>query len=131
MPTFVPLDDQILVRRDIGETAQGKLHIPDRAVERPLIGEVLAVGPGRRLPSGERQPCQLRPGERVVFRKYAGTDVAFDGAECMVLREADVLGILEEEFVTADGGPWPEGEPAPPVVDLDTVDWSKATVTER
>lgn len=93
---FTPLDDQVLVRRDLGEATQGKLHVPDRAVERPLIGEVLAVGPGRRLPSGERVPCSVEPGQRVVFKKYAGTDLRFDGAECMVLREADLLGVLEE-----------------------------------
>lgn len=97
MLTFTPLDDQVLVRRLAPETHHGRLHVPDRAKEQPLIGDVVAAGPGRRLDSGARLPCQLRPGQRVVFRKYVGDVVTFDGVEHLVIREPDVLGVIEDE----------------------------------
>lgn len=107
MPTFTPLDDQVLIRRELGETMQGALHVPDRAVERPLIGVVLAVGPGRRLETGGRLEPAVHAGQRVLFRKYAGDDVKFDGVDCILVRESDILGVLEEDgpiAVAHDGG---------------------------
>jgi|GEM_PF-571740 len=95
VPTFHPLDDQVLVRRPPAEEVHGSLVIPERAKERPLTGEVLAVGPGKRLRDGSRQPLSVAPGDQVMFSKYAGDEVTLDGADCLVLREADLLGVIE------------------------------------
>jgi chaperonin GroES len=97
MPVFRPLDDQVLVRRPPAEGAQGKLLIPDRAQERPLVGEVLAVGPGRADRDGTRRSLSVRVGDQVMFSKYAGDEVQLDGADCLVLREADLLGVLDPD----------------------------------
>jgi chaperonin GroES len=94
MPVFRPLDDQVLVRRQADQTTS-RLHVPDRAKERPLVGEVLAVGPGRADRDGTRRPLSVQVGDQVVFGKYAGDEVQLDDADCLVLREADLLGVLE------------------------------------
>ena len=94
MRVFRPIDDQVLVRQPSADDMQGKLHIPGRAQVRPLEGEVLAVGPGRYNGAGQRVPMQVRPGDVVLFGRYTGEDLQFDGVQCMVLREADVLGVV-------------------------------------
>ncbi|WP_371322634.1 co-chaperone GroES [Dechloromonas sp. ZY10] len=90
-----PLYDRIIVRRiEPSRTTAGGIVLPEQAGEKPEQGEVLAVGPGRRLADGQRQPLQLAIGERVLFGKYAGQAVKHGGEEYLVLREADVLGVF-------------------------------------
>lgn len=91
MATFHPLDDHVLIRR-LQPGQSGKLIIPDRAKELPLEGEVLAVGPGRLDADHRRVPMSLSVGMRVLFRKYAGTELKFDGQVCIVCRETEVIG---------------------------------------
>jgi chaperonin GroES len=91
------LDDQVLIRRAPAETVTtGGLVLPDRDVPIPLRGTVLAVGPGKAptCPCGVRVPVAVQPGDEVLHARYAGTDVEVDGAPCLVVREADVLGVL-------------------------------------
>ena len=91
-----PLHDRILVRRiEEGEVKKGGIIIPDTAKEKPQEGEVVAVGEGRRLDSGERQPMDVKVGDLVLFGKYSGTDVMIDDEEYLILREEDVFAIIE------------------------------------
>jgi len=91
-----PLYDRIIVKRidPLRQTASG-IVIPDAAAEKPEQGEVVAVGTGRLLQDGSVRPLQLKPGERVLFGKYAGQTVKLDDQELLVLREEDVLGVIE------------------------------------
>ena len=91
-----PLYDRIIVKRidPLRQTASG-IVIPDTAAEKPEQGEVIAVGNGRLLQDGSVRPLQLQPGERVLFGKYAGQTVKLDDQELLVLREEDVLGVIE------------------------------------
>ncbi len=90
-----PLYDRIIVRRvDTARTTASGIVIPDQAAEKPEQGEVLAVGPGRRLANGQRQPLSVAVGERVLFGKYAGQALKRDGEEYLVLREDEVLGVF-------------------------------------
>ncbi len=91
-----PLHDRILVRRiEEGEVKKGGIIIPDTAKEKPQEGEVVAVGEGRRLDSGERQPMDVKVGDLVLFGKYSGTDVMIEDEEYLILREEDVFAIIE------------------------------------
>ncbi len=91
-----PLGDRILVKRiEEEKKSSGGIIIPDTAKEKPQEGRVIAVGSGRRLESGEIQPLDVMPGDRVLFAKYAGSDVTLDGEEHLILREDDVLGVME------------------------------------
>jgi chaperonin GroES len=90
-----PLHDRILVRRiEEGEVKKGGIIIPDTAKEKPQEGEVVAVGEGRRLESGERQPMDVEVGDRILFGKYSGTDVKIEDDEYLILREEDVLAVI-------------------------------------
>jgi len=90
-----PLHDRILLRRiEEGEVKKGGIIIPDTAKEKPQEGEVVAVGEGRRLDSGERQPMDVKVGDLVLFGKYSGTDVMIDDEEYLILREEDVFAII-------------------------------------
>ncbi len=90
-----PLHDRILVRRlEEEEQQQGGIIIPDTAKEKPQQGTVLAVGPGRVTDDGKVQPLDVKEGDRIVFGKYAGTEVKVDGEELLIIREDDVLGVL-------------------------------------
>ena len=90
-----PLYDRIIVRRvDAARTTASGIVIPDQAAEKPEQGEVLAVGPGRRLANGQRQTLSVAVGERVLFGKYAGQALKRDGEEYLVLREDEVLGVF-------------------------------------
>jgi len=92
-----PLSDRILVRRvEEQETVRGGIIIPDTAKEKPQEGEVVAVGPGRRSEDGKRIDMEVKKGDRVLIGKYSGTDVKIDGAEYTILREDEVLGILNK-----------------------------------
>ena len=92
---FVPLHDRILVRRiEEQETTRGGLIIPDTAKDKPQEGAVLAVGKGKIKEDGKVLPLCVRPGDRILFGKYAGTEINIDGEEYLILREDEVLGIL-------------------------------------
>ena len=91
-----PLHDRLLVKRwEEEQTSPGGIVIPDAAKEKPIKGEVLAIGPGKLLDNGQARPLDLRIGDKVLFGKYAGTEVKIDGVEYLVLREDDVIGVLE------------------------------------
>ena len=91
-----PLQDRVLVKRVESETrSAGGIIIPDTAKEKPLEGIVIAVGAGKRLEDGSRVAPEVKEGDRVLFGKYAGTEIKVDGEEHMILKESDILGILE------------------------------------
>ena len=95
MAKLTPLHDRILVRRvEEGETVRGGIIIPDTAKEKPQEGEVIAVGAGKKNDKGERQPVDVKEGDRIVFGKYAGIVIKIDGEELIIIREEEVLGIL-------------------------------------
>ncbi|HEV2104527.1 MAG TPA: co-chaperone GroES [Candidatus Eisenbacteria bacterium] len=94
---FHPLADRILVRRiEEQETVRGGIIIPDTAKEKPQEGEVVAIGPGRLTEEGKRIVMEVKKGDRVLVGKYSGTDVKIDGTEYTILREEEVLGILNK-----------------------------------
>ena len=91
-----PLHDRIVVRRiEQKETMQGGLYIPDSAKEKPQEGEVVAVGKGKRLEDGKVVPPDVKAGDRILFGKYSGSDIKIDGEEFLIMREDEVLGVLE------------------------------------
>jgi len=91
-----PLNDRIIVRRmEDQEQMRGGLYIPDTAKEKPQEGEVLAVGNGKLLDNGQRIAIDLKAGDRILFGKYAGTEIKLDGEEYLILREDDILGVVE------------------------------------
>ncbi len=95
---FKPLHDRVLVRRVEEETkTKGGIIIPDTAKEKPSEGEVIAVGPGARNEDGNVAPLDVKVGDRVLFSKYGGTEIKVDGEDLIVLRESDILGIVEAE----------------------------------
>lgn len=91
-----PLGDRIVIKALSGETTtKSGIVLPDTAKEKPQEGEVLAVGPGRFLNNGKRVASEIQVGQRVLFARYAGTEVKMDGEEYLILRESDVMGIVE------------------------------------
>ena len=91
-----PLQDRILVRRlQEEEKTKGGIIIPDTAKEKPQQGEVVAVGPGAVDEKGKVQPLDVKPGDRVLFGKWSGTEVKLDGEELLIMKESDILGVLE------------------------------------
>jgi chaperonin GroES len=93
-PNFVPLHDRVLVRRlDEQETTRGGIIIPDTAKDKPQEGEVLTVGKGKIKEDGKVIPLEVKPGDRVLFGKYSGTDINIGGEEYLIMREEEVLGI--------------------------------------
>jgi chaperonin GroES len=96
MHGFRPLHDRVLVRRiESEEKTPAGIIIPDTAKEKPSEGEVLAVGPGARDDTGRIIPLDVKVGDRVLFGKWAGTDVLIDGEERLILKESDILGMIE------------------------------------
>ena len=90
-----PLNDRILVKRlEQEEKTAGGIIIPDSAKEKPAEGEIIAVGPGKMNKAGERVAMDVQAGDRVLFSKYGGTDVKFDGQDYLIMREDDILGVL-------------------------------------
>jgi len=91
-----PLNDRILVKRleEEAKTAGG-IIIPDSAKEKPAEGEIIAVGPGKLNDHGERVAMDVKPGDRVLFSKYGGTDVRIEGEDYLIMREDDILGVVE------------------------------------
>jgi chaperonin GroES len=92
---FRPLADRILVKRiEEEERSTGGIIIPDTAKEKPQRAEVVAIGNGKRMDDGKVQPIDLKVGDRILFGKYSGSEIKLDGAEHLILREDEVLGIL-------------------------------------
>ena len=93
---FRPLHDRVVVRRlDSEEKTKGGIIIPDTAKEKPQEGEIIAVGPGGRDEAGKLIPIDLKVGDRVLFGKWSGTEVKLDGQELLIMKESDILGVLE------------------------------------
>ena len=94
---FRPLHDRIVVKRAENETkTAGGIIIPDTAGEKPQQGEVIAVGPGARDETGKVQPLDLKKGDRVLFGKWSGTEVKIDGQDLLIMKESDIMGVLQE-----------------------------------
>ena len=94
---FRPLHDRVVVRRiDAEEKTSGGIIIPDTAKEKPQEGEVVAVGPGARNEKGEIIPLDVKPGDRVLFGKWSGTEVRIDGQDLLIMKESDILGVIED-----------------------------------
>jgi chaperonin GroES len=93
---FRPLHDRVLVRRLEEETkTAGGIIIPDTAKEKPMQGEVIAVGPGAKNDKGEVSPPDVKAGDRILFGKWSGTEVKIDGEELLIMKESDIMGIIE------------------------------------
>ena len=93
---FRPLHDRVVVRRiEEDERTPGGIIIPDTAKEKPQQGEVIAVGPGARDEKGVVQPLDVKAGDRILFGKWSGTEVKIDGEELLIMKESDILGVLE------------------------------------
>ncbi len=91
-----PLHDRVIVKRVEEErTSAGGIVIPDTATEKPIRGEVIAVGPGKRDDDGKRQAPDVKKGDIILFGKYSGTEVKIDGDEYLVMREDDIMGVIE------------------------------------
>ena len=94
---FRPLHDRVIVRRiEEDERTKGGIIIPDTAKEKPQQGEIVAVGPGAPDEKGKVQPLDVKPGDRVLFGKWSGTEVKIDGEELLIMKESDILGVLED-----------------------------------
>lgn len=99
---FRPLHDRVLVRRvEQGEKTSGGIIIPDTAKEKPMEGEVLTVGPGGRDESGKLIPIDVKVGDRVLFGKWSGTEVRIEGEDLLIMKESDIMGVIEETAVGA------------------------------
>ena len=93
---ITPLHDRVIVRRiEEGEQVRGGIIIPDTAKEKPQEGEVVAAGQGKYKEDGTRQPLDVKTGDRVLFGKYSGSEIKIDGEELMIMREDEILGIIE------------------------------------
>ena len=94
---FRPLHDRVVVKRiEAEEKSAGGIIIPDTAKEKPQQGEVISVGPGGRDETGKLIPIDLKTGDRVLFGKWSGTEVKIDGVEYLIMKESDIMGVLEE-----------------------------------
>ncbi|HMR30036.1 MAG TPA: co-chaperone GroES [Geminicoccaceae bacterium] len=93
---FRPLHDRVVVKRVEEETkTRGGIIIPDTAKEKPMQGEVIAVGPGARNEKGEIQALDVKVGDRILFGKWSGTEVKLDGDELLIMKESDIMGVIE------------------------------------
>ena len=93
---FRPLHDRVVVRRlEAEEKTVGGIIIPDTAKEKPMEGEVIAVGPGARDEAGKLVPLDVKEGDRILFGKWSGTEVKLDGEELVIMKETDIMGIIE------------------------------------
>jgi chaperonin GroES len=90
-----PLHDRVVLKRiEETQTVKGGIIIPDTAKEKPMEGEVIAVGPGKIMEDGKRAPMDVKAGDRVLFGKYAGTEIKLDDEECVIMREEEILAVL-------------------------------------
>ena len=93
---FRPLHDRVVIRRvEEEEKSRGGIIIPDTAKEKPMEGEVVAAGPGARGEDGKIQPMDVKAGDRVLFGKWSGTEVKLDGEELIIMKESDIMGVIE------------------------------------
>ena len=93
---FRPLHDRVVVRRvESEEKTAGGIIIPDTAKEKPMEGEIVAVGPGARNEAGKLAPLDVKAGDRVLFGKWSGTEVKVDGEELLIMKESDIMGVIE------------------------------------
>ena len=94
---FRPLQDRVLIKRleDNEEKTKGGLYIPDSAKEKPQQGKVIAVGKGKTNDEGKTFPLDVKSGDRILFGKYSGSEIKVEGEECLILREDEVLGVIE------------------------------------
>ena len=100
---FRPLHDRVVVRRvDAEEKTKGGIIIPDTAKEKPQEGEVIAVGPGARDESGKVQALDVKVGDRILFGKWSGTEVRIDGEELLIMKESDLMGVVEGASASKD-----------------------------
>ena len=96
-----PLQDRVLIRRVEPETrTPGGIFIPDTVQEKPMEGEVVAVGPGVRDEGGKLHPLDVKSGDRVLFGKWSGTEVKLDGEDLMIMKESDIMGVLDRAVAT-------------------------------
>ncbi len=94
---FRPLHDRVVVKRvDSEEKTKGGIIIPDTAKEKPQEGEVVAVGPGARDEAGKLVPLDVKTGDRVLFGKWSGTEVRIDGEDLLIMKESDIMGVIEQ-----------------------------------
>jgi chaperonin GroES len=99
---FRPLHDRVVVRRlDAEEKSMGGIIIPDTAKEKPMEGEIIAAGPGARDENGAIQPLDVKASDRVLFGKWSGTEVKIDGEELLIIKENDLLGVIEKRTIKA------------------------------
>ena len=92
---FRPLHDRVVVKRiDEEEKTAGGIIIPDTAKEKPMQGEIVAAGPGKRNGSGDLSPLDVKPGDTVIFGKWSGTEVTIDGQDLLIMNESDIMGVL-------------------------------------
>jgi len=93
---FRPLHDRVLIRRvEAEEKTAGGILIPDTAQEKPMEGEIVAVGPGARGEDGKIQPLDVKAGDRVLFGKWSGTEVKLEGEDLIIMKESDIMGIID------------------------------------
>ena len=93
---FRPLHDRVVIRRlDQEDRTAGGIIIPDTAQEKPMQGEVVAVGPGSRSEDGTLSPLDVKAGDKILFGKYSGTEVKIDGEELLIMRESDIMGVIK------------------------------------
>jgi chaperonin GroES len=103
---FRPLHDRVVVRRvDAEEKTKGGIIIPDTAKEKPQEGEVIAAGPGARDESGKLVPLDLKAGDRILFGKWSGTEIKLEGEELLIMKESDVMGIVEKPAAVSRAAP--------------------------
>jgi chaperonin GroES len=94
--TFRPLQDRVLIRRvEQDAKTAGGIIIPDTAQEKPTEGEVVAVGPGAHSEDGTLHPLDVKPGDRVLFGKWSGTEIRLDGEDLIIMKESDIMGVIE------------------------------------
>src|SRR5579884_4092806 len=94
---FRPLHDRVLIRRvEQEEKTAGGIIIPDTAKEKPMEGEVVAVGPGARDEAGKVQPLDVKVGDRILFGKWSGTEVKLDGEDLIIMKESDIMGVIDQ-----------------------------------
>ena len=103
---FRPLHDRVVVRRiESEEKTKGGIIIPDTAKEKPQEGEVIAVGPGARDESGKLVPLDLKAGDRILFGKWSGTEIKLEGEELLIMKESDVMGVVEGRAAESRAAP--------------------------
>jgi chaperonin GroES len=101
--TFHPLHDRVVIRRAEGDTkSKGGIIIPDTVKEKPQEGEVIAVGPGSRNENGKLIPLDVRAGDTILFGKWSGTEIKIDGEDLLIMKEADIMGIVEKTIAAAE-----------------------------